>query len=296
MLVQKIAGLLVFSAFGYAAEGGTSVGFQVVSTGEILEVRVGESALKVKKWGAGDPIVMMSGGGQSAERFNAIGPIIAESGYTVLAVNRRGIGGSTGRLENLTLHDYADDIASVVHRLAGGRAHILGWAYGNRVARTVATDHPDIVNSLTLLAAGGKVPPTDEAAAALRELGSPDLLEKSMPEILRLLGTAFFSPRSDARLWLEDSGIWPSARRAEQIANANTPVDEWWAGGSAPMLVVQGVDDMAAPPGNGRLLNESFAERVELVEIDRAGHALLLERPDVVAGAIVRFLQKHPLE
>ncbi len=47
--------------------------------------------------------------------------------------------------------------------------HLVGHAYGNRVARCLAADRPDRVASLILLGCGGKVPGDDEARAALIE-------------------------------------------------------------------------------------------------------------------------------
>ena len=61
------------------------------------------------------------------------------------------------------------------------------------------------------------------------------------------------------------------------------------------MLVIQGLQDKVAPPGNGRDLKTNYAERVTLVEIDDAGHGLVVEQPARVAEETVRFLGKHPL-
>ena len=73
-----------------------------------------------------------------------------------------------------------------------------------------------------------------------------------------------------------------------------TPTDDWWSGGGAPMLVVQGLDDRIAPPANGRALRD---ERVNttLIELDGAGHALLPEQPDAIGAAVLDFLQQRTL-
>ena len=73
-------------------------------------------------------------------------------------------------------------------------------------------------------------------------------------------------------------------------------VDAWWAGGSTPLLVIQGLQDAVALPENGRLLKAEFGDRVQLTEIDRAGHALLPEQPEFVATNVLAFLKGlHPL-
>ena len=61
------------------------------------------------------------------------------------------------------------------------------------------------------------------------------------------------------------------------------------------MLVIQGLQDKVAPPGNGRDLKTNYPNRVTLVEIDGAGHGIVVEHPVRIAEETVRFLAKHPL-
>jgi pimeloyl-ACP methyl ester carboxylesterase len=73
----------------------------------------------------------------------------------------RGIGGSIGPLEGITLHDLAADVASVVATEGQGPAVVIGHAFGNWVARTLAADRPDLVRGIVLAAAAlkGPLPP-----------------------------------------------------------------------------------------------------------------------------------------
>ena len=80
---------------------------------------------------------------------------------------------------------------------------------------------------------------------------------------------------------------------AHLAASHATPHEEWWAAGTAPLLVVQGLDDGLALPANGRALREAFGDRVQLVELANAGHALLPEQPEAIANAVVAFLRAH---
>src|SRR5262245_63583012 len=59
-------------------------------------------------------------------------------------------------------------------------------------------------------------------------------------------------------------------------------LEERWGAGTAPLLVIQGLDDEAAPPGNGHALREQFGDRVRVIDLPRAGHFLLLEQPEAV--------------
>jgi pimeloyl-ACP methyl ester carboxylesterase len=68
------------------------------------------------------------------------------------------------------------------------------------------------------------------------------------------------------------------------------PRDEWWTGGNAPLLVIQGLDDIVAPPANGHALRDQLGERVQFVDIPRAGHFVIVEQPDPVAAAVNDFI------
>jgi pimeloyl-ACP methyl ester carboxylesterase len=87
------------------------------------------------------------------------------------------------------------------------------------------------------------------------------------------------------------TGWYVVVSRAHSAASRATPVETWWEAGSAPLLVVQGLEDEIAPPANGRMLVEALGERVSLVELEDAGHALLVEQPQAVAAALADFLE-----
>jgi pimeloyl-ACP methyl ester carboxylesterase len=115
-----------------------------------------------------------------------------------------------------------------------------------------------------------------------------------MSELAKL---ALFGPEAtnlDRFLALQECTLWPEAQAAESAAAQASPFGQWWAGGSSPMLVVQGLNDRTAPIGNGRALKEEFPDRVELVELPGFGHAVLFEGPEEVSAAVLRFLKAHP--
>ncbi|MBW2623878.1 MAG: alpha/beta hydrolase, partial [Deltaproteobacteria bacterium] len=164
---------------------------------------------------------------------------------------------------------------------------LVGHAFGNRVARCLAADRPDLVNCVILLAAGGKAPPLPEYIEAMTILRS-----KPTPEERRAaMRAAYFAVNSDPTPWL--SGMFMEAGRAQGKAGQNTPLEEWWGGGEVPILVLQGEEDVCAPPANGHQLKEEYGDRIEVVDIPNAAHALLLERPGVLAQEIDAYLKSH---
>jgi len=62
-------------------------------------------------------------------------------------------------MANLTLHDFAADIAAVIEHEGRGPAIVVGHADGHFVTRMLATDRPDLVRGAVLAAASaGQVP------------------------------------------------------------------------------------------------------------------------------------------
>lgn len=225
--------------------------------------------------------------GRPAADFHELTGRLVASGYRVAAIDPRGVAGSTPSTRPVTLIDLAADVATVARFLGLDQVHVVGHAHGNRVMRCTAAMHPGLVRTCTLIAAGGRIPSDGEAQTALRRCFDESL---SQDERLSAIGTAFFAPGNDPSVWVD--GWYAGAAARQRTAVVETPVDTWWSAGTVPMLVIQGLQDRVAPPGNGRLL---AAERagVRLVELDGAGHAMLPERPVQIADALIDFLATH---
>lgn len=237
----------------------------------------------------GSPVVLVPSFARSAADFNELVRALSLAGHRTLAVQPRGVQGSTLPSYAPTYHTYAADVLAVLDA-EGLRqpAHVLGHAYGNRVARAFATNYPDRTRSIVLLAAGGVAPPPPEVGAAVGRA-----VMGMLPESVRrdAIATAFFASGNEVSLdWMK--GWYPRAGLAEMRAAQATPYSEWGHGGAAPILVLQPSEDAAAEDG-GRLLKEAFPERVELIEVTGAGHALLPERPGAVSSEVLRFFRTH---
>jgi pimeloyl-ACP methyl ester carboxylesterase len=240
--------------------------------------------------GTGDIIVLLAAGGQDAVAFNQITPFLNKAGYKTVAINRRGIGGSKGPLEDISLHDLASDVAKVIQMIGESLVHVLGWAFGNRIARCISEDYPELVKSVILLAAGGKVLPKPDSSKYFRVLRNSNSSKEERINAIRFL---YFSPSTDMDTInnaLRGKSKWTQARLAHEKANQATPLMDWWNGGKAPKLVIQGLDDRSAVPENGTLLKKEQGERVKLVNLKDTGHFMVYQQPQRVAEEIILFL------
>jgi len=226
--------------------------------------------------GRGPLIVMLPSRGRDSEDFDDVASRLAQAGYRVLRPQPRGAGSSTGPLEGIRMQDLARDVAHVIARENAGPAVIAGHAYGNWVARMTAV----------LIAAAAKTYP-DELRAVVQQSG-----DASLPDEQRLaaLRKGFFLPPHDASVWLR--GWAPAANKAQSVAASATKQAEYWQAGTVPMLDLVPDGDPFKPKEKWNESREEFGERVSVVVIPNASHALIPEQPDAVVDAILAWIAK----
>lgn len=256
--------------------------------------------------GAGPLVMLVPSLGRGAKDFDELAIRLAQAGFTSAALNPRGIGQSDGP-DALNMSDYARDVmqtASAILRARPGEGHsratdgnprnglqekaiLIGHAFGNRVVRATAAEHPDIVACLVLLAAGGQAPVPPDAAKALNDVFDESLTPSQHMAAVR---AAFFAPGNDPEVWRD--GWYPTVATSQRKALFSTPPESWTGAGAAPILIVQAEEDVIAPPVNAETLRARFPDRVNIVRLPNAGHAMLPEQPARIAEIVVRHLKE----
>jgi pimeloyl-ACP methyl ester carboxylesterase len=270
-------GLIVGSATGaFAAERRSEL------------VHYADVQIEVIAEGAGPAVVLLPSLARDSDDYDAVAEGLAAAGFLVLRPKPRGIGRSIGPMTSITLHDLARDIATVVERLGGGRAVIVGHAYGNWVARMTAADHPRLVRGIVIAAAAAKRYPP-ELSKAVTNAGNPAL---SREERLSALRFAFFAPGNDPTAWLD--GWHPEIRDSQRAAAAAVGQNEWWSGGTAPLLDLQAAEDPFKPETARNEMKEEFGDRVTVMVIPHASHALIPEQPKAVVEALTTWIKGLP--
>lgn len=245
----------------------------------------------------GPRVLLLSSLGRSVADYSDLAGRLGAAGYHVTAVDVRGVGASDlfGNPRAITLYDLAKDVQQALRAdgwQKGERLVVIGHAFGNRLARALAHQYPDEVRGVVLLAAGGAQNIQDDPKAwkSLLQSFDLDLPEADHEAAIRY---AFFAEGNKIPVsWR--GGWFPQAAKLCIAAVKNTPEAEWRAGdGKSPILVLQAADDRIAPPEHtSLLLKQQFPNRVTVVNIDHAGHALLPEQPDAIFSAIQDFLHE----
>ena len=235
--------------------------------------------------GRGRALVVLPSYGRDALRdFDVFADLVATAGFQVLRPQPRGIGRSSGSMQ-ASLQDMANDVASVIQQLAGGHAVVLGHAFGNGVARLLATSHREMVKGTVLAAASSSCAPRDINETPFIA-GNPALSEK---ERLAALSRAFFAPHHDARLWL--NGWYPETLHMQEAAvHAVNPAD-FSRAGAAPILQIIAESDPFNPFTSWRELREECGNRVTTRIVANASHALFPEQTPLVAYVVIEWLQ-----
>ena len=241
--------------------------------------------------GGGPAIVLLPSSNRDSFDFDDLAQRIAVAGFKVLRPQPRGMGRSAGPMEGLSLSVLARDVATTIDRLAGsnelggGRAVVVGHAFGHFVARVTDLEHPGRVRGVVVLGGAARVFPPG-MAEALAVAADPT---KPREERLKALQFAMFAPGNDATPWLE--GWHPELRSAYRQVSAKPGKDQWWPLTNAPILDLQGAEDPWRPPATRNELKDVLGDKVTVRVIARAGHALVPEQPAAVAEAIVEWVR-----
>ena len=160
-------------------------------------IEVGGATLECTFYGSGTPVVLLANAGCSTGYFDDLARVLAAGGLQTISVNMRGAGESRGSLDGITVHDLAADVAGVLEAVDWGPAHLVGHAFGNRVARCLAVDRPSLVRSVSLLAAGGLIGPAMPLGTSFRNATE---VKMNGSDCVTVLGARWLSPASDPKI------------------------------------------------------------------------------------------------
>jgi pimeloyl-ACP methyl ester carboxylesterase len=244
-----------------------------------------DTQIEVLAQGSGPGVVLLPSLGRGAEDFDPVADRLAAAGFRVLRPQPRGVSWSRGPMTGIDLHDLAADVAAVIEHDRSGPAFVVGHAFGNRVARMLATDRPELVRAVSLVAANvGHAPSPPVVREAIQQSADP-----SLPDAVRLeaLRYAFFAPGNDPSDWLK--GWHPAVLAAQRIAGDRTARTDDYAGGTAPILYLQPDHDPLAHVEDAHEFKRALGDRVTVVVIRNSSHAAIVEQPDAISAALIAF-------
>lgn len=241
----------------------------------------------VRMWGAGEPVVLVHGSGDTDPAMVWQHQRALADRYALFVVTRPGYGTRPASPRD----DLAQDVREL-HALleAHGEAHVVGYSYGGCAAMMAAASRPELVCSLTVVeppafAIARGNPHVEELIACLKRAYEPErplTTEEFLVRFMQCLDPSF----PDAIRLPPGARTGIEAMRAEPAPWAvNIPLDAL-AATSFPKLVISGNWSPAFEAVADVLTARLSARRVL---IEGAGH-YILDTGDPVNRALVAFL------
>ena len=224
----------------------------------------------VDSWGAGTPVVLVHGSlATGTEEWEAQRPL-ADEGFRLLVLDRRGFGRSPAADGEDYLHD-AEDIGP----LMDDGAHLVGHSYGGLGVMFAAARRPEATRSLTLLEPGAFGLAQDHPAAraltdAVRDMWDTDATDDEW--VVAFLKSVGSDPDEFPPEFLAAARpLVQLTRRSRRMWEADLPLAEL-AAAPFPKLVVSGghsaafdaiCDDLAEQIGAARITVEGAGHEIQ---------------------------------
>jgi 2-succinyl-6-hydroxy-2,4-cyclohexadiene-1-carboxylate synthase len=252
--------------------------------------------------GDGPPIVLLHGYLGSGEAWDSVLPSLI--GFRSIRVDLRGHGTSDG-VETWTsygiTHQLAD-VGSVVSELAGGRAVLLGYSMGGRIALTFAIRNPDMVEGLILESASSGIENERERMQRRRlDDKRAEMIEREGFEAFLAEWETIPVLRSQLHIERELAEKTAATRRATQPAAAAGTIRAMSPGRvpsvtrelsnlSCPVTLIAGALDKPYVSNARKMAGRM--NMVDVVIVDGAGHAVHLEQPEKCRAAVKTALER----
>lgn len=246
--------------------------------------------------GAGPAVLLVHGYCGTHEDWADVSPLLVGGGRRVVRIDLPGHGESSLRRPVMTGIDIAGVIDAVLGALDLRGAVLAGHSLGGIGALRYAVDHGEGASERLdgLVLVGTSATPLRPAEVSTVAMGSHPLARPALavPVIGRAaLRATCFAPHAGTERVDQVRRVWrdtPFRTRWAYAGGAGTEAALWMKlhRVAVPTVAVTGTADTRTPPSRALQLRRGIpGARVELVE--RAGHAILVERPDAVAHAIL---------
>ena len=245
--------------------------------------------------GDGPLVICSPGMGDFRDAFAPLAAHLKESGYRVACVDLRGHGDSTADFDSYGDEATANDLVNVIEALGGGPVIVVGASMSAAAATIVAGRRPDLVAGLVLIGpylrnGSGKFMRWVLQFALTRPWG-PAVWRMYAAKLWPGLGKRAGERAARSKASLTRPGRWPAFHATSGVDH--DVVTPWLSRVKAPVLVIVGDadPDWSDPAAEAAWVASNF-EGAQTVMVPGAGHAPMLERPQVVNPALSTFLER----
>ena len=272
-------------------------------------ISVGRRQIFVTEAGAGDPVVLLHGGGAGATGASNYARNIDALArrFRVIVPDMPGYGRSSKDIDHDDpFGDLASAIRGLLDELGLDQAHLVGNSYGGAAALRLAMDRPDKVGRLILMGPGGigttRALPTKGLSSLLSYYGGEGPTRNKLESFIRnylvydgaAVPDALIDLRYEASIQSEVVANPPLRRPSgpkalRTLARMDLTRDRRLRKVQAPTLVIWGTDDKVNRPSGGTTLANTMPN-CDLYLAARTGHWVQWERADLFNDLATSFL------
>ncbi len=266
-----------------------------------------DTTLYVKDWGSGPPVILLHGWPLSSDSWDDQAMAIAESGFRVIAYDRRGFGRSSQPWTGYDYNTLADDLAAVIEQTGVQQdAALVGFSMGGgEVARYMSRHGGKAVSRAVLVSSvvpymrqtDDNPDGTDQAVFVEMLQGMKEDRAKFFAMFFKdFFGVSMMShPASDEVIeWARSVAMQASLKATLECAKsfATTDFRPDLAAFKVPTLIIHGTEDKSVPiDAAGRAAAKGIAGST-LLEYDGAPHGLFVTEKDRLTKDLLDFIRR----
>jgi pimeloyl-ACP methyl ester carboxylesterase len=312
-------------AFAFLMTAASTIATSQEPTTHLIQVGRGVR-LEVLQWSSAQtrdvPILLLHGAGNNADHWRDFAPLLANN-RRVIALSRRGAGGSTVAAKGITIDTLVRDIVTVLDSLRVPQVVALGHSYAGRELTALGRRHAGRLKGIVYFdaaytAKGKSVIPTLEPIFATFGEGSPPLVEPTNVETSIKFFQGFgctYSPAAVRKMFSFDAtGRLVSQRydSASHVYLEEVVEPASYAGYRGPVLALRARWPLPGTPhavNNNTRLTPKIQQvmaildtvwmdlrrdlpQAQYVEIPDAMHCVFASQPRAASAAVLHFVDR----
>ncbi len=262
--------------------------------------KIGEVELYFESDGSGDQTVaFINGIAMTVDSWQPIRRRFVEHGYRCLLHDCRGQLRSEKPADGLyTMEQHVADFIGLLDALDLKRVHLVGTSYGSEIGMLLACTHPERTETLTVIAGVSELDDLMRAAAEswaiAADCGAVPFFRCMLPWAYNsdylaknhqsLLAQEEAMTRLPPEYFAAFKGLVGAFLQLDITAELQRI--------ACPTLIISAERDLVKGPRYGQIIHDEVADS-EFIVIPEAGHAVVIEQPELVAERIIDFIDRH---
>jgi 3-oxoadipate enol-lactonase len=245
--------------------------------------------------GEGEPLLLIAGFLCDHTYWSLLMPSLVKH-YQVIRLDNRGIGRTSAPDAPYSILQMASDTAALLDSIGIEKVHLAGHSMGGQIAQELALKYPEKVQSLILLSSLAKgnalFNSLIETWGDLPQTLDMELYQKVI--LPWIFSDAFYSTPGMIEMILMLSINNPFSPTPQKIYHQSRAIlgsdtKDRLNNIHCPTLVIVGKQDILTPVKFSEQLAQGILH-AELVVLDGGSHGFLIESPEAVASAMLKFL------